>query len=80
MRLQALAIIQAILVLQTRMIVLCLVSFPQISVAAITRADGKETHFMIIVPMLFDLLFWGVDEGCGEEAIDEITFLIILIA
>ena len=63
------------------MIVLCLVSFPQISVAAITRADGKETHFMIIVLLLlFDLLFLGVDEGCGEEAIDEITFLIILIA
>ena len=59
----ALAIIQTILVLKARWIVLYLASFPQISAAVMTRADGKETHFMIIVPILFDLLLWGVDES-----------------
>ena len=33
----------------------------QLSVAAtaLNRADGKETHLMIIVPILFDLLLGG---------------------
>ena len=40
----------------------------------IRKSDGNETHLMINVPILFDLLFLEVGEGCEEEAIEDIAF------